>query len=39
MIAKEHETKREWLLQGIYKPPVQNYIQFSNAINNILNHY
>ena len=40
MMAFElHQSKRKWLLLGIYKPPSQNDIEFLNRISLIIDYY
>ena len=39
MPFKLHQSKRKWLLLGIYKPPCQNVIEFLNKIPLIIDYY
>ena len=38
MAFELHQSKRKWLLLGIYKPPSQNYIEFLNRISLIIDY-
>ena len=39
MAFELHQSKRKWLLLGIYKPPSQNVIEFLNRISLIIDYY
>ena len=39
MAFEFHQSKRKWLLLGIYKPPSQNDIEFLRRISLILGYY
>ena len=39
MAFELHQSKRKWLLLGIYKPPSQNVIEFLNRISLIIDNY
>ena len=40
MMAFElHQSKRKWLLFGIYKTPFQNDIEFLNRISSVIDYY
>ena len=39
MAFELHQSKRKWLLLGIYKPPSQNDIEFLNRISLIIDYY
>ena len=40
IVLELHQSKHNWLFQGIYKPPsCQNDIEFLNQINSILDQY
>ena len=39
LIAIEiHQNKRSWLFLGIYKPPSQSDIEFTNKLNLVIDH-
>ena len=39
MAFELHQSKRKWLLIGIYKPPSQNVIEFLNRMSLVIDHY
>ena len=39
LVFELHQSKRKWLLLGIYKPPSQNVIEFLNRISLIIDYY
>ena len=39
MAIEFHEMKRKWLLLGVYKPPIQSDLEFTEEIIRTLNHY
>ena len=39
MAFELHQSKRKWLLLGIYKPPSQNNVEFLNRISLIIDYY